>query len=122
VIQAAAQGLTVQDWLKKLAYEAAESTQFCQPFKSACRTLVSIWRSLLVNTGEDRLRYRPVTAEIVEAMIHIPRADIPDMPDRIVAATAIYFGAAHAFPKYKRFGEALECYPDGRMCPNPSSI
>ena len=23
---------------------------------------------------------------------HVPRADIPDMPDRIVAATAVYFG------------------------------
>jgi PIN domain nuclease of toxin-antitoxin system len=29
--------------------------------------------------------------EIVDAMRQIPRADVPDMPDRIVAATAVYF-------------------------------
>jgi hypothetical protein len=34
----------------------------------------------------------PVTAEIIEALIDVPRSDIPDMPDRIVAATAVYFG------------------------------
>jgi PIN domain nuclease of toxin-antitoxin system len=33
-----------------------------------------------------------VTAEIIEALIDVPRSDIPDMPDRIVAATAVYFG------------------------------
>jgi len=34
----------------------------------------------------------PVTAEIIDAMLEVPRVDIPDMPDRIVAATAVYFG------------------------------
>jgi PIN domain nuclease of toxin-antitoxin system len=34
----------------------------------------------------------PVTAEIIDAMLEVPRAEIPDMPDRIVAATALYFG------------------------------
>jgi PIN domain nuclease of toxin-antitoxin system len=34
----------------------------------------------------------PFTVEIVDAMKQIPRADVPDMPDRIVAATAVYFG------------------------------
>jgi PIN domain nuclease of toxin-antitoxin system len=34
----------------------------------------------------------PITVEIVEAMKQVPRADVPDMPDRIVAATAVYFG------------------------------
>jgi PIN domain nuclease of toxin-antitoxin system len=34
----------------------------------------------------------PFNAEIVEAMRSVPRADVPDMPDRIVAATAVYFG------------------------------
>ncbi len=29
---------------------------------------------------------------IVDAMRTIPRADVPDLPDRIVAATGIYFG------------------------------
>jgi PIN domain nuclease of toxin-antitoxin system len=32
------------------------------------------------------------TVEIVEAMRVVARADVPDMPDRIVAATAVYFG------------------------------
>ena len=34
----------------------------------------------------------PFTIEIVDAMRLVPRADVPDMPDRIVAATAVYFG------------------------------
>jgi PIN domain nuclease of toxin-antitoxin system len=34
----------------------------------------------------------PFTAEVVEALRQVPRADIPDMPDRIVAATAVYLG------------------------------
>src|SRR5262249_8921521 len=34
----------------------------------------------------------PFTADIVEAMRQVPRDDIPDMPDRIVAATALHFG------------------------------
>src|SRR5579871_3933708 len=32
-----------------------------------------------------------LTLEIVDAMRQIPRADVPDMPDRIVAATGVYF-------------------------------
>jgi PIN domain nuclease of toxin-antitoxin system len=38
------------------------------------------------------LQEAPVTSEIVDSMMGVPRADIPDMPDRIVAATATYFG------------------------------
>ena len=34
----------------------------------------------------------PFNAEIVEAMRQVPRSDVPDMPDRIVAATGVYFG------------------------------
>lgn len=34
----------------------------------------------------------PFNSEIVEAMLRVPCADVPDMPDRIVAATAIHFG------------------------------
>ena len=34
----------------------------------------------------------PFTVEIVDALRQVPRADVPDMPDRIVAATAVYFG------------------------------
>ena len=34
----------------------------------------------------------PFTGEVVEAMRQVPRAEVPDMPDRIVAATAVHFG------------------------------
>ena len=34
----------------------------------------------------------PFHGEIVEAMLKVSRAEVPDMPDRIVAATGIYFG------------------------------
>lgn len=33
----------------------------------------------------------PFMVEIVDAMRQVPRVDVPDMPDRIVAATAVYF-------------------------------
>lgn len=38
------------------------------------------------------LKEAPFTASVVETMRQISRVDIPDMPDRIVAATAAYFG------------------------------
>lgn len=34
----------------------------------------------------------PFTVEIVDAMRQVPRADVPDLPDRIVAATGVYLG------------------------------
>jgi PIN domain nuclease of toxin-antitoxin system len=34
----------------------------------------------------------PFTEAIVDAMRQVPRAEVPDMPDRIVAATAVYYG------------------------------
>lgn len=34
----------------------------------------------------------PFTLEIVDAMRQIPRADVADIPDRIVAATGVYLG------------------------------
>ena len=37
------------------------------------------------------MKAAPCTAEIVDQMRSVPRAEVPDMPDRIVAATAIYF-------------------------------
>jgi PIN domain nuclease of toxin-antitoxin system len=36
------------------------------------------------------LEEAPFTAEVVEAMRQVPRAQLPDMPDRIVAATAAF--------------------------------
>jgi PIN domain nuclease of toxin-antitoxin system len=38
------------------------------------------------------LKEAPFTIEIVDAMRKIPRVAVPDMPDRIVAATGLYFG------------------------------
>jgi len=32
----------------------------------------------------------PFTADVVEALRQVPRAEVSDMPDRIVAATALY--------------------------------
>jgi PIN domain nuclease of toxin-antitoxin system len=34
----------------------------------------------------------PLTIKVVEAMRLVPRDAVPDMPDRIIAATAIYLG------------------------------
>jgi predicted nucleic acid-binding protein len=34
----------------------------------------------------------PVTSEIIGVIRDVLRANVPDMPDRIVAATAVYFG------------------------------
>lgn len=34
----------------------------------------------------------PFTGEVVEAMRQVPRAEVPDMPNRIVAAAALHFG------------------------------
>jgi PIN domain nuclease of toxin-antitoxin system len=40
---------------------------------------------------EHLLAEAPLTAAIAESMRRIPREQVPDMPDRIVAATALYF-------------------------------
>jgi len=34
----------------------------------------------------------PIDRHIVQAMTRVPRADVPDLPDRIIAATALYLG------------------------------
>jgi PIN domain nuclease of toxin-antitoxin system len=44
-----------------------------------------------LNDPDFVLEEAPFTGEIVETMRRVPRADVPDMPDRIVAATALYF-------------------------------
>lgn len=44
-------------------------------------------------TAGNEIALSPISlAEIVEAMRQVPRVDVPDMPDRIVAATGVYFG------------------------------
>lgn len=44
-----------------------------------------------VNSPAHVFTEAALTAEVVESMRHVPRSDVPDMPDRIVAATALYF-------------------------------
>ena len=42
---------------------------------------------------DQMFKEAPFTIEIVDAMRQVPRADVPDMPDRIIAATAVYLGS-----------------------------
>jgi PIN domain nuclease of toxin-antitoxin system len=48
------------------------------------------------------LEEAPFTGEVVETMRQIARVDVPDMPDRIVAAKTLYFGV----PVVSRDGRA----------------
>ncbi len=47
--------------------------------------------SRALNNPEHVFTEAALTAEVVQSMRQISRAEVPDMPDRIVAATAIYF-------------------------------
>jgi len=47
------------------------------------------------------LEEAPFTSDVVAAMRQVPRDSVPDMPDRIVAATAVYF----AVPVISRDGK-----------------
>ena len=38
------------------------------------------------------LKEAPFTSQVVEAMWQVARAEVHDMPDRIIAATAVYLG------------------------------
>jgi len=41
---------------------------------------------------EYAIEEAPFNRDVVEAMLKVPRAEVPDMPDRIVAATGIHLG------------------------------
>ncbi len=45
-----------------------------------------------LQSGTSGLVIANLTAEIVEVMATIPRSIVPDMPDRIIAATATHLG------------------------------
>ncbi len=45
-----------------------------------------------LDDSDHLFKEAPFTLEVVDAMRQVSRADVPDMPDRIVAATAVYFG------------------------------
>jgi PIN domain nuclease of toxin-antitoxin system len=43
-------------------------------------------------TPGSALTEMPVSTAVVSAMATVPRADVPDMPDRIIAGTAVHLG------------------------------
>jgi PIN domain nuclease of toxin-antitoxin system len=43
-----------------------------------------------MNSKTSGLRLYPLTREVVTALTQIPRVSVPDMPDRIIAATALH--------------------------------
>jgi len=45
-----------------------------------------------VRTPGATLRVVPVDLEVVDALRSIPRAEVPDLPDRVIAATALTLG------------------------------
>jgi PIN domain nuclease of toxin-antitoxin system len=45
-----------------------------------------------VNAGETGFAIAALTAQIAESLASVPRADVPELPDRIIAATAMHLG------------------------------
>lgn len=45
-----------------------------------------------IENAMPRILVYPLITEIVERMVQIPRSVVPDMPDRIIAATALSLG------------------------------
>jgi PIN domain nuclease of toxin-antitoxin system len=43
-----------------------------------------------LQSGTTGLVLADLTAGVVEALTHVPRTHVPDMPDRIIAATALH--------------------------------
>jgi len=43
-----------------------------------------------LRAGTSGLVLADLTAEVASAVARVPRAEVPDMPDRIIAATALY--------------------------------
>jgi PIN domain nuclease of toxin-antitoxin system len=67
------------------------------------KRLPAVTYSSLTNALADPnhvFKEAPFTSRIAEAMLQVPRDQVPDMPDRIVAATAIYL----AVPAISRDG------------------
>jgi PIN domain nuclease of toxin-antitoxin system len=70
---------------------------------------------LVLADPDHVLEEAPFTVGIVDALRLVPRVAVPDMPDRIVAATAVFFGVpvisrdgrASALPTSKPSGEDI---------------
>jgi PIN domain nuclease of toxin-antitoxin system len=45
-----------------------------------------------LQTGTTGLILAALTPEVADAVAHVPRSEVPDMPDRIIAATAMHLG------------------------------
>jgi len=54
------------------------------PYPGALARLVA-----LANDPNEPIEVLPLTIEVAQAMNQVPRNEVPDMPDRIIAATAI---------------------------------
>ena len=46
----------------------------------------------LVTGGRGSYRLAELDEAVVRALRRIPRADVPDLPDRVIAATSLYLG------------------------------
>jgi predicted nucleic acid-binding protein len=45
-----------------------------------------------LNRHQSCLEIIDLTADVVKALAKVPRAEVPDMPDRIIAASALHLG------------------------------
>ena len=59
------------------------------PYPSALSDITS-----LILDPTVPIKALPLTMDVAQALGRVPRAEVPDMPDRIIAATAV----AHLFP------------------------
>lgn len=66
--------------LRYLVEKAKVSTDALQAIQAA------------VDDPATALRLTPVDRAVVEATAKVARAEVPDMPDRIIAATALHLG------------------------------
>jgi predicted nucleic acid-binding protein len=49
----------------------------------------------LIEDPNEPIEVLPLTVSVAQALDLVPRAEVPDMPDRIIAATAV----AHQLPR-----------------------
>jgi PIN domain nuclease of toxin-antitoxin system len=45
-----------------------------------------------LQAGNTGLVPSSLSLDIVDALVEVPHAEVPDMPDRIIAATAVHLG------------------------------
>lgn len=69
-----------------------ETTYLVEKGKLASATLAGVWTA--VSDPAYPVEILPISADVARAITRIPRATVPDLPDRIVAATAL----VHAIP------------------------